>query len=182
MESIVAQSYGEALFLLAKEEDILEQFRDELNFLETLMKKENSFFQLLNYPKIAKEEKKHMICQVFENKIHPLLLNFLKLLIDKSRIFHLNSMIAIFNKKYNAEKGIEIAYVSSAKTLTSKEIDRLQAMLEMKRNKKIDMRIVVDSSLLAGIKVQINDTLLDYTAISKLDSLKHSAYNIKSNH
>lgn len=47
----------------------------------------------------------------------------------------------------------------------------MKKTLEEKLNKTIDMRLSVDEELIAGIRVKINDTLIDNSALSRLERM-----------
>lgn len=175
MAGVVAQSYSDALFSLAKEETKLDLMKEQLCFVNAQMQENKEFLQVLTHPKIHKDEKKKTLEEVFGKAIDHTLLNFLKLLIDKGRFQNLDEITKEFVKCYNVENNIEVAYIRSAKPLNDEEIARLQAMLEKKLAKKIDLRLVVDPSLIAGLRIKINDMVLDHTAYSRMERLKQLA-------
>lgn len=175
MAGVVAQSYSEALFSLAIEEKKLDVYKEQLCFLQTQMKENPDFMRVLTHPKIHKDEKKQVLESVFASSIDHTVLNFLKLLIDKSRFQNLGDITKEFIKLYNKENGIEVAYVSSAKELSADEVRRLQETLEKKLAKKVDMRLTLDPDLIAGIRIRINDAVLDNTAKSRIERLKTMA-------
>ena len=127
---------------------------------------------VLTHPKIHKKEKKTTLETVFQSEIDPMVLNFAKLLIDKSRFQSFHEITKLFIQRYNIENNIEVAYVRSAKPLSDEEIDRLKAMLEKKLNKTVELHMQEDPSLLAGLRIRINDMVLDNTAKSRMDNLK----------
>lgn len=68
-----------------------------------------------------------------------------------------------------------MAYVRSAKKLGDAEISRLKSMLEKKLSKTVELKIQEDPDLLAGLRIKINDMVLDNTARSRMDNLKQLA-------
>lgn len=172
MAGVVAQSYSEALFSIALEEQKLSAYKEQLCFLQSQIKENPDFMRVLTHPKIHKDEKKKVLEDVFGKEIDHTVLNFLKLLIDKSRFQNLGDITKEFVKLYNKENNIEVAYVRSAKELSTEEISRLQETLEKKLSKKIEMRCSVDADLIAGIRIRINDAVLDNTAKNRIERLK----------
>ena len=181
MAGVVALSYSEALFSLGKEREMLDTYKDQLGFVNQQLKDNDEFKRILAHPKMHKEAKKEMIASVFGTAIDHTLLNFLKLLIDKSRFQNLDAISKEFVKRYNKEYNIEVAFVKCAKPLTSEEATRIQTMLEKKLNKQIEMRISQDSDLIAGVRIKIGDIVLDHTAKNRIDQLKVLAHATDSN-
>lgn len=179
MAGVVASSYSEALFSLSLEEQKLDVYKEQLCFIQAQIKENPDFMRVLTHPKIHKDEKKKVIDDVFGKEIEHTLLNFLKLLIDKNRFLNFSDITKEFVKRYNKENNIEVAYVRSAKELTADEIKRMKATLEKKLSKKVDMRVSCDPDLIAGIRIRINDAVLDNTAKSRIERLKTMAQDVE---
>ncbi len=64
--------------------------------------------------------------------------------------------------------------MTSASKLGEDQLSRLKEMLEKKLNKTLELEVQVDSSLIAGIKVQANDLVMDNTVIAKIDAMKEA--------
>lgn len=175
MAGIAAKSYSDALFSLGQECAKLDVFKQQLTAIDAQLKEEPAFMQVLSHPKIHKDEKKKTLDAVFENEIDHLLLNFLKLLIDKSRFLCFHDIVKEFMKRYNEENNIVVAYAASAQELSDAEIQRLKEMLETKLNKTVEMRVRVDADLLAGVRIKIKDMVLDHTAKNRIENLKQLA-------
>lgn len=79
----VAGVYGQAMFDVARDGDILETVREELNDLQEIFSKETDFFQLLTAEAVSKKEKLQWIEEIFKDKISEKTLSFLCVLIEK---------------------------------------------------------------------------------------------------
>lgn len=172
MAGLVAKSYSDAIFSLAQEEKGLDEYKEQLCFIGQLLKENPDFDRILNHPKIHKDEKKDVIDQVFSKSLNHTIINFMKLLVDKNRFQKMDEISKEFVKSYNKEKNIEVAWVRSAKVLEQDEVARIQAMLENKLHKHVEMRLQVDASLIAGIRIKIGDQVLDNTAINRMERLR----------
>ena len=72
--------------------------------------------------------------------------------------------------------------MKSAASLSEEEVARLKATLEKKLNKKVDFVLSVDSDLIAGIRMKINDQIIDNSARGKLERLKGTVQKSFINH
>lgn len=177
MASVVAQSYADALFSIALEEEKLDLYKEQLCNLQKQLQEHPDFMRILTHPKIAKDEKKDVLESVFGKDIEHTVCNFLKLLIDKGRFQNLSDITKEFVKRYNKENNIEVAIITSAKALQDDEISRLKTMLEQKLAKKVEMRFHIDEDVIAGIRIKIGDQVLDNTAKNRMDALKSLVQN-----
>lgn len=171
----LALSYSDALYEIAAEENKTEMYLKQLQLVEEQLMLHQAYFQILTHPKIAKDQKKQSIEEVFDKKIDHTVLNFLKLLIDKGRFREIGEITKEFAKRYRKENHIVIADVKSAKALSTKDQKRLCDMLENKLDQQVELQLSVDKDLLAGIRIKLNDLVLDYTALGHLEQLKHMA-------
>lgn len=175
MASLVAKSYSDALFSLALEENQLDVFKKDVCLIDAQLKENPDFMRVLTHPKIHKDEKKQTLESVFGNVVNRMVLNFAKLLIDKSRFQSFHEITKEFIKQYNEVNQIEIAHVYTAKELDEDELQRIKHMLENKLQKTVELKVYVDPSLIAGLRIKINDMVLDNTARSRMENLKQLA-------
>jgi len=78
---------------------------------------------------------------------------------------------------YNNHFHIAVATVASAVELDENEKKRVSEMLEQKMNQKVECRWSVDKALLAGLRIKINDQILDNSAANRLARLREEVVN-----
>lgn len=178
MAGIVSKSYCDALFSLAQEDNKLDVFKEQLIFVSESVKSDAKYRAIMTHPKISKEDKKEMLDTIYGESIDHTLLNFMKLLVDKGRFRAIEDITKEFIKNYNIVNDIQVVYVKSASTLKEDEVAKLKEKLEHKLQKKVDFVLSVDADLLAGIRIKINDQIIDNTALGRLNRMKHSVMNI----
>lgn len=171
----LALSYSDALYEIAVEENKSADYLKQLQLIQEQLEIHQAFFRILKHPKIAKEQKKQSVEDVFGKEIDHTVLNFLKLLIDKGRFQEIAEITKEFAKRYRNENNIVVAYVKSAQALSAEEQKRLCDMLEKKLSKQVELNLSIDKELLAGMRIKLNDLVLDYTALGHLEHLKHMA-------
>ena len=178
MAGVVSKSYCDAIFSLAQEEGKLDLYKEQLDLVAENVKQDANYRAVMADPKISKEEKKELLVKVYGDAIDPMLLNFLKLLVDKGRFRFIEEIVKEYTKEYNKVNNIQVVYVKSAASLSEEEVARLKATLEKKLNKKVDFVLSVDSDLIAGIRMKINDQIIDNSARGKLERLKGTVQNL----
>ena len=73
-----------------------------------------------------------------------------------------------------AEANKEVAEVRSAVALTDDQRQRLAKALGEATGKQVEVKVVVDPSVLGGIVAQVGDTVIDGSVRSRLDKLKNA--------
>ena len=78
-----ANTYGQALYDLAKEESLGKTILEELSVLKSVFADAPAYSKLLSTPDIPKQERCAILDEAFRGKVHPYVLNFLKILTEK---------------------------------------------------------------------------------------------------
>lgn len=172
MESVY-KSYAVALFELANEANKLEFYQEETKAISNILKDNKEFLNLLTNQFVNKDEKKELLDKVFKNKIDNMILNFLKLLVDKSRFNNSIDIFKEFNSLANEKRGIKEGILYTASSLDDKKIEAIEAKIAKNLGKKVELSVVIDESLIGGFKVVISDLVIDNSIKNKLESLKN---------
>ena len=164
--------YASALFELGKETDKEQLFMNQLENLKKIWESEADFCLALEHPKIKKEEKKQWLTNLFEKETDPVLFQFLLVLNEHGVVAHLPQIYEEYVACYREDRNIERVVVESAADLESSQISALTEMLEKKLNKKIELVIKVNPALIAGLRIQAQDVVLDNTFASRLERMQ----------
>ena len=175
MAKLVSQTYGEALFELANEQDKIDVFTEEIDVISEVLAKNPDFSKLMNHPKIDKENKLEIVDNVFLGRIDKELVGFLRLLVTKGRYADLDSILQYFRNAVKEEKGIGVAYISSAVELSKVQKDKIeQKLLETTKYREIEGVYHVDDSLIGGLVIRIQDTVVDSSLKTQIAKLSKS--------
>ena len=172
MES-VHKSYAVALFELANEAKKLELYQEETKAISNILKDNKEFLNLLTNQFINKDDKKQLLDNVFKNKVDVMVLNFLKLLVDKQRFNITLDVFKEFNSLANDYRGIKEGILYTASLLDEAKVKAIEAKIAQKIGKKVELTMVNDETLIGGFKVVISDLVIDNSIKNKLESLKN---------
>ena len=73
-----------------------------------------------------------------------------------------------------ASRSREVAEVRSAIELDAVTVQRLEASLARATGKQVEVKVVVDPSVVGGIVARVGDTVIDGSVRSRLDSLRQA--------
>ena len=81
-----ANTYAQALYDLAKDEALGKTILEELTVLKDVFTQNPQYSKLLSAPDIPKQERCGILDEAFRGKVHPYVLNFLKILTEKGYV------------------------------------------------------------------------------------------------
>ena len=111
--------------VLACEENLSQEILLELTALEESFSQAPDFLRLLDAPNLTKEERCQVLDDSFRGNIHSYVLNFLKLLAEKSYARHFGDCCEAFRNCYNEDNGILVVKAVSAVALNKQQIEKL---------------------------------------------------------
>lgn len=180
MAKLISQTYGEALFELAVEENKTELFLEEVTGLLTVIKENPEFSQFMNHPKIPKEEKIKFVEEVFQGKIDKELLGFLVTIIEKDRYIEIQGILQYVIDSIKEYSSIGTAYVTTAIPLQEQEVKEVKDKLLATTNyKTIECHFEVDKTLIGGMVIKMGDRVVDSSIRTKLARMERELMAIQ---
>lgn len=164
--------YGQALYALALEESITGTLLEELSVLNQAFRENPDFIRLLSSPNLSKQERCGVLDDSFRGKVHPYVLNFLKILTEKGFMKHFDHCCQAFEELYNQDNGILKVTAITAVALTPEQAEKLTGKLSRTTGKQIKLRNLVDPAVLGGVRLDYDGKRLDDTVSHRLDAVR----------
>lgn len=170
--TIIADRYAEALVKTAREGKLtFEKINDDLKLVETTLNQSKDLQEFLTTPLVSIDDKKEVLDKVFSNDIDTLIVNFLKVLIDKNRFELFDDVLESFNKSMDSINNISRVKVTSAVEMTEDAKKKLKTKLEEKLKKNVVFDLEINSDIIAGLVIKIGDNIVDMSLKHKLEDL-----------
>ena len=170
--SVVGDRYAESLFDLAKEENKVTQYLDDIKLVGEVLDSDPQIVQFFNHVLIENDKKIQLLDQSFKGNVDQYVLNFLKLLVQSRRIRYIDDIVKSYINLSNQYLGIEEGMIYTPYELTDQQIQDIEKAISQKENKKVTLKVSIDPSLLGGIKVQIANRIYDGTIKNEVEMLK----------
>ena len=168
----VGNVYGEALYDLARSENLDSQILAEITALKESFTQEPDFLRLMAAPNVPKEERCQILDSSFREKVHPYVLNFLKILTEKGYPRHFSDCCTAYRNRYNQDHGILPVRAVTAVALTESQSARLCEKLQTITGKAIELTNRVEPGVLGGVRLDYDGKQLDDTVSHRLDSIR----------
>lgn len=169
--SIVSERYALSLYEVAKAEGLAERFLRELQAVAQIFGEYPEYLKVLVIPSIAFEQKQVSLREVFSDRVHPYVLNFLMLITEKRRIGALAEMAEAYKELYYFEEGICEVVAITAAPITAEQLKQLKQKMESVTGKKVVLQNRVDPSVIGGVMVRIENKQIDATIKTRLSEL-----------
>lgn len=167
----IGVNYGCALYELAQQEGITEKVLEQLRVLEESFCAEPGFLRLLATPNLTKEERCNVVDSSFRDKVHPYILNFLKILTEKGYAKYFSDCYQAYEDRYNEDNGILPVQAVTAVSLNAEQCKKLTEKLETITGKIVKLQNTVDERCLGGVRLLYNGVQVDGTVKNRLDSI-----------
>lgn len=168
----LAREYGEGLYLLAKEENITDEVMGELELIKVSFHDEPSYVALLSNMALPASERKGIIDSVFGGKIHPYVINFLKILCERGALNEFSGCLASYKAQFNRDNAIVEAVVTTTRPLSSEQRTKLMEKLTKMNNCKVRLTEHIDEGLLDGIVLEMNGRRYESTVSGRLEKIQ----------
>ena len=176
--SEAAKEYGGALFELALDDGIDGEVLPQLRVLRSLLLENPGYIHLLSSPNVPKEERLRCLDELLSGRVHPYILNFLKIITERNHIRKVFGCFDEFEERYYETHGIVRAKAESAVPLTEEQKERLTARVEALTGKKAELSCTVDPTLIGGLRLTVNNRLYEGSVKAKLKEIGESLDSI----
>lgn len=160
--------YAEAIVLIAKAENALDAVEDELFELARAIEARSDLRERLTDLHLPVERRLSFVRTEVLEAAHPATRSALALLIAAGRMNDLDAIAHLVAEQAAAEREAELAEVYVAVDLDDDTRERLRLALERATGKRLTLKVIVDSSVVGGVRARIGDTVLDGSVARRL--------------
>ena len=179
MAKLVSATYGDALFEVAMEQNMVDALFEEAKAVHDALGENKELIDLLNHPKIDKAKKVKTIEDIFNQFVSKELTGLMVTVVNKDRGKDLQDILEYFLNKVKEHKKIGTAYVTTPMELSKEAKKKVeQRLLETTGYVKFEMIYAVDESLIGGMVIRIGDRVVDSSIKHKLSELSRQLNKI----
>ncbi|MCK4659872.1 MAG: ATP synthase F1 subunit delta [Phycisphaerae bacterium] len=170
----IADEYAEAVLRLVEERGVTDEFMSELGDFVGYIESETAFGDFLDSPIVDTESRRDLLERTLRDKMSDILLDTILVLNSKGRaglipLLHKRLQVALDKRRNEVE-----VLVTTAHPLTEELRERLIRVLADRTGCKPRLVEQVTPSIIAGVKVQIGDEVLDLSASNHLRRMREA--------
>ncbi len=164
--------YANALFEVARVEGSLGEVEDELFRFARTLEGSDELRSTLTDAAVPAERRIGVVQDLLGAKASPVTTALVSFVVSIGRARDLPAIIAALVEKAATAKDKAVATVRSAVPLTEDQQTRLAASLAQATGKQVEVKVIVDPTVLGGIVAEVGDTVIDGTVRSRLEQLR----------
>ena len=178
MSELLTQSrpYAEAIFEIAKDEQSLDLWVDDLSKVVAAMQEETVRI-LINSPDLSQRNKAEIFVSLFKDEISKKVSNFVLVIGQANRLRLLEKVLENFKNLVASEKNQKNVTIASSYVLDQDQTERIKIALQKRTGSEIKVSAEIDKSLIGGIKISYEDQVIDLSLKNKLEALKAQLRN-----
>ena len=165
-------AYATALFEVARVEGSLDEVEDELFRFARTLEGNDELRAVLTDAAIPAQRRIGVVHDLLGTKASPVTANLVMFVVGAGRARELPQIIDALVERAASEKQRVVAEVRSAIPLTDDQRTRLAAALGNATGRAVEVKVIVDPTVLGGIVAQVGDTVIDGSVRSRLDRLR----------
>ena len=166
----VAYPYAQALFNSAKHTGTASAWLNTLANLQLIVATPE-FSKILNNPQFDSSQLIAMMQSVLQEQATTEVINLLQLLAANKRLATLGEIYQIFQQLVANDQQRADAVIESAYEMSQSEISDFEKLLSKKFGLSVTATVIVNPELLGGIKVTLNDKVIDASVQGRLNNL-----------
>jgi F-type H+-transporting ATPase subunit delta len=167
-----AKRYATALFETAQKQGKLDTIERDLDTVLDLMRLTPALRKVWESPLMPAGHKRKLVSDVLGPSLDGLTLSFLRLLVDKRREDILAAARDELHRQADTARKLVRAEAIFAIAPTLDEQASLIRSLEQRTGENVDLTVHVDPSILGGVVVRMQDTILDGSVRGTLERLR----------
>lgn len=170
MES-VASRYGLALYSLALEENKIDSWQNDVKTLKSIFEENTDFIMILGSSFLSLEERIEILEKTLVG-VDESIVALIDVIMENNRTDLILDIFESFNSYCNQYRGVSEGLIYSTLKLDQTVIDQIEKKISKIENNKVELKNVIDPSLIGGVKIVIKDRIYD-------GSIKHSIEMMK---
>lgn len=163
--------YAKATLSLAVDRNIEAEVNKDMELIQSLIKQSDELKAVLESPVVRSADKKAVLSKIMKGETE-LTSNLINVLIDNKRIALLGKVSESYVHLFNVLKDKDIAKVTTAVPLTDELRLKILAKVKELTNKEIELKNIVDPSILGGFILRVGDVQYNASIADQLSKLK----------
>lgn len=170
-EGKISNRYSKALFLSAKDKGIVNQVRQDMDYLLELFSLKD-VKGLLDSPVIQNPVKRKTLKALLENNIGELSLNLVTLTVDNNRETFLPGIARSFIDLADEYNGITKTTLTTASEISESVKKDIRDLVEKGMNTTVVMKEIIDPDITGGFMLKVEDTFIDGSVKTQLRKIE----------
>ena len=174
----IANRYARALADVITERGEMNQVVAELNGFASMMTGHDQLRDVFASPVLSADRKRAVLGELLSKmQLRPTSSNFLRLLLDNSRLHNLDQMMRALARELDSRTNIVSAEITTARDISQQEETMLADKLKAATGKQVRLQFRTDPGIIGGVVTRIGSVVYDGSIKSQLAQMKQRLMN-----
>ena len=166
--------YADALFAVAAAEGDLAAVEDELFRFAQALRSDDQLGSTLADQGVPVSRRQQVVEDLLGGKASATTTALVSMVVGAGRATDLPAIVDALVERSAASRNKSVATVRSAINLTAEQRDRLASAINTRTGRDVEIRVVIDSTVLGGVVTEIGDDIIDGSVRRRLNQLRES--------
>ena len=166
------EGYARALFEVARADGTLDEVEDELFRFARSYESSDALREALTDDQVPPEKRQAIVEDLLDGKATTTTTQLVSMVVGSGHARDLPAIVDALVQRASAAKQLDVAEVRTAVALSADQESRLKAALENATGKRLNLKTIVDPSVLGGVVATVGDTVIDDTVRTRIEQLK----------
>ena len=173
-DGLIAERYAQAIYLFAAQQGEEQRLFEECRLLSRLYGEEPAIREVLQSPILPSQRKEELLSSLIKEGASLSLRRLIALLLKRKRMGSLQRILMAYHRHYLEQKNLHPLTLCTAAPLSEELLRRICRHVEERVGGEVIPNLKVDSTLLGGFRLQVDDYLYDASIASRLRRLKQA--------
>ena len=172
MSDAQIEGYARALFEVARADGTLDEVEDELFRFARSYESSDELRMALTDERTPVEKRQAIVEDLLDGRATPTTVQLVSMVVGSGRGRDLPAIVDSLVQRASSAKQLDVAEVRTAVALSDDQQARLKAALENATGKQLNVKTIVDPSVVGGVVATVGDTVIDDTVRTRIEQLK----------
>ena len=174
----IIKKYAQLLYQVAVKEDDINQISAHLHSIRSILKSVPELNQLFITRRVQAQDKMIMLKNILGDKISGIVMDLMVLLMENGHMMLFGEVVKRFDYLQDKDSEIIKVQITSSSRLSDDEVQRISVNIENKIQKKVDVTMETDTSIVGGIKLRVGNTLIDGSVSNRLQKMRDTLIQV----
>lgn len=171
-QSAITVRYAKAFFSLAKEKNLVQPLKKDVELVSDVCNHSGEFILLLESPVLKTSKKSEIITSIFEGKINELSLKFLQLIVKNKREVYIPAICRNYLALTRKDQNIKLTQLTTATAIDQKTVEKIKTTIEQELNAKVELTTNVKPEIIGGLILRMDDKQFDASVATQLKKIQ----------
>ena len=174
----IIKKYAQGLYKVALTEGNVTQISVRLHSIKNILKSVPELNQLFITRRVQIQEKMVILKNILGEKISGIEMDLIVLLIENGHMLLYGEVLERFDYLKDKDSEIIKVQITSSTRLPDDEVQKISSTIENKIQKKLNVKMDTDTSLVGGIKLRVGNTLIDGSVSNRLQKMRDTLIQV----